>query len=248
MGGYRLFVLLAAATVAALALVPAGASAGQPTALKVRSCRTGTSDKERTATFYARMHAVPGAVRMQMRFTLLDRSADPSTVKSPALARWRSSLPGVRSFGYAQKLSGLKPGGVYSVLVHFRWLSASGKVVKSVRRRSADCRQDGALPNVAVRRITMDQGVAEGTARYGIEVTNDGAVSARSIRVDLYVDGAAANSAVIDVLRPGESATVRMAGPRCARGLRAVADRSDSIHETTEDDNALAEHCPPSPR
>jgi hypothetical protein len=45
-------------------------------------------------------------------------------------------------------------------------------------------------------------------------------------------------------VEPGETVTVRVAGPACAARLRAVVDRADAIHETTEDDNVLRSRCP----
>ena len=232
---------------AALALVPGAAGAAPATVLKVRSCETGDSAKERTAVFYARMRAVPGTSRMQMRFTLIDRSSDRETVKAPELTRWRRSRIGVRSFGYAQRVAGLQPGGAYAMLVDYRWVSATGKTIKSQRRTSADCRQDGKLPTVAVTGISAKPGDAHGTSEYDVAITNRGAVAARAVIVHLLVDGAAADAAEIDVLKPGETVSVRISGPRCVRRVRALVDRADSIHETTEGDNVLASRCPAPP-
>src|SRR4051812_18879971 len=107
---------------AAVALPPAAAEAASATALKVRSCQTGKTSKERLVIFYGRMQAVPGTSRMLMRFTLLDRSSDGATlVNAPRqLAKWKRSRRGVRRFGYAQTVTGLKAGGSYAAIVEFR--------------------------------------------------------------------------------------------------------------------------------
>ncbi len=236
--------LLAAASAAAAVVLPSAAEAAPTTVLKVRECQTGKTAKERTATFYGRMRAVSGTYRMQMRFTLVDRTASPTAIKAPALSRWRRSRPGVTSFGYAQTVSALRPGASYAVTVDYRWVSAGGKTIRSLRRTSHECRQDGKLPNLVATSVGAKRGDAEGTSTYDIEVTNRGSVAARAIDVDLFVDGAGADAAEIDLLEAGERATVRVSGPRCVGRIRAVADRGDTIHETNEDDNALRVRCP----
>jgi hypothetical protein len=233
------------ALAAAAALLPAAAEASV-TALKVRACQTGKSSKERLATFYGRMEAVPGTHRMLMRFTLIDRSSNGATiVNGPRkLARWKRSRPGVLRFGYAQTVTGLKAGGAYAVIVEFRWVDSHGKTIKSLRRTSGDCRQDGDLANLAVTGISAKPGDALGTELYFVNVVNRGTAAARSFQVDLIVDGAAADAAEVDLLKPGESATLRISGPECKARVRAFADRSDSVPETTEDDNSLRTRCP----
>jgi subtilase family serine protease len=45
-------------------------------------------------------------------------------------------------------------------------------------------------------------------------------------------------------VKAGTTVTARFTGPVCKRSLRAVADPSDSIKETNEDDNVLRTACP----
>jgi hypothetical protein len=183
---------------------------------------------------------------MLMRFTLLDRSSDGATlVNAPRrLAKWKRSRPGVLRFGYAQTVTGLKAGGSYAAIVEFRWLDAHGKTIKSTRRTSADCRQDGDLPNLTISSITAKPGDADGTELYFVDVANKGTAAARSLQVDLIVDGAAADSAEVDEIKPGETATLKISGPACKQAVRAWVDRADSVPETTEDDNSLKTRCP----
>jgi hypothetical protein len=205
----------------------------------------GPTAEARQATFYARMRAVPGTNRMWMKFTLLDRSSQGTAqVQAPQLAVWRKSRSGVGSFGYAQTVTGLQAGGIYAAAVQFRWLDSRGHVIKSIRRKSAECRQSGALPNLVITRVAGRPGEAAGTELYSIDVTNRGAATARSIFVDLLVDGAGADAAQIDKLDPGETTTVRITGPACKRRLRVVVDRLNTIHETNEDDNVVRPRCP----
>jgi hypothetical protein len=239
----RVPILLAAA--AALLASPAAAGAAAPAVVKVRSCQTGDSSKERLATFYGRMRAVPGTNRMQMRFTLIDRtSGRAGLVPTPRLAKWRKSRPGVQRFGYAQTITGLEKGGAYAVTVEFRWRDARGKTIKSLRRTSADCRQEGELPNLTIAGIEADPGDAEGTLDYTISVANKGDEDARSFKVDLLVDGASADAAEIDLVEPGKIVTVKVSGPACRSRIRAVVDRRNAVRETTDDDNARNARCP----
>jgi hypothetical protein len=241
---FRLLTSLAAVT--ALTVLPAAAAdAARPTTLKVRACDGGASDRDRQATFYSRMRSVPGTDRMQMRFTLLDRSEDRrQPVRIPELARWRRSRSGVKSFGYAQRVSGLLAGRVYAMSVEYRWLDDEGNTVKSLRRTSSDCRQGGSIANLAVTGITSKPGAAEGTEEYEIEIVNRGTARAADFEVDLIVDSAAADSHDIDELRPGEATTVKITGPSCLARVRAVVDRDDAVTETTEDDNTRRSRCP----
>jgi subtilase family serine protease len=151
----------------------------------------------------------------------------------------------VKSYGYAQSVTGLEKGGVYSVQVKFRWMDGHGHLIRSVKRTSDVCRQQGDLPNLTVTRVAARAGSASGTEGYGVDVTNAGHGDAHSLRVDLVVDGAGADSFTLDVLKAGETRTVRFTGPECRHRLRMVVDRSDTVKETNEDDNLLRSSCPP---
>jgi subtilase family serine protease len=87
-------------------------------------------------------------------------------------------------------------------------------------------------------------GGAPRTQLYLVDVTNRGTVKAERLRLDLFVDGAAADAADIDELKPGETHTTKISGPACSLRVRAVVDRLDTIPETTEDDNVLRSSCP----
>src|SRR5437763_4419809 len=145
---------------AACALAPAASAHAATTQLRVRSCETGDTAKHRAATFYARMYAVKGTNTMAMRFTLINRAGDgpPTVVDNPSLSQWRKSRPGVARFGYAQAVEGLERGGIYAVQVQFRWLDAHGKVIRSVKRTSSNCRQQGELPNLSVTSVSARAG------------------------------------------------------------------------------------------
>ena len=243
-------VLLTCVALACLLVPAAGVGAASPskqvTFLKVRDCAVGDTAKQRSATFYGRMRAISRTSQMAMRFTLIDRAGDgpPTVIDHPALAQWRKSRPFVRSFGYAQEVAGLEKGGVYSVQVQFRWIDARGRVIRSAKRTSTACRQQGELPNLAITRVAARQGEALGTELYSVDLTNSGQGEARDVGVDLLIDGAGADSAHLDMVEPGETVTVRFTGPACRRALKMIADRLDALNETNEDDNVLRSRCP----
>jgi hypothetical protein len=240
---------LLTACVALACLLPAasaGAATTPSTVLKVRACEVGSTAKQRSATYYARMHAVKGTDQMAMRFTLIDRAGDgpAQVVDSPALAQWRKSRHGVSRFGYAQSVAGLDAGGVYAVQVQFRWTDARGRVIRSVKRTSDACRQQGELPNLSITRVAARPGESSGTELYSVDVNNSGQGAARFVAVDIFIDGAGTDSATVDLVKPGETVTVRFTGPVCKRAVRALADKSDTLSETNEDDNVLRSGCP----
>ena len=240
--------LITAIAAACVLLMPAAAAhaATAKTQLQVRSCEAGDTPKHRAATFYARMYSIKGATTMAMRFTLINKAGDgpPTVVDNPSLAQWRKSHAKVR-FGYAQSVEGLSRGGVYAVQVQFRWLDSHGKVLRSVKRTSRSCRQQGSLPNLSITRIAAAAGQASGTELYDVYVTNSGRGVAQKVGVNLFVDGAAADSFRIDAINPGETVTVHFNAPSCKQAVRAVVDRARKIKETNEDDNVLSSHCPP---
>jgi hypothetical protein len=246
--------VLAAAVAGATAAAQAGGAkargikerAKAKTTLNVRRCETGDQPSDRLATFYGRMKPVRRTRRMMMRFVLVERSpVGMSPVNGPRkLSKWHRSRRGVSAFGYSQTVTGLQAGVTYRASVRYRWIGRGGKRLVSVRRRSAECRQDGDLPNLTVGRVTARSGLAAGTEIYSVPVRNTGKAAAESVKVDLIVDRASADAATIDTLGPGERTTVEISGPACRGRVRAVADPDDRIVETTEDDNSRRRRCP----
>src|SRR3712207_3362455 len=99
--------LIAVTLIAAAHAAPAQAALPSVT---VAECRTGKTPEMRFATFEGRMRTVKGAVRMGMRFRLLEHtpgSEDPRPVDAPGLDTWRKSRIGVRDFTYSQTIKGL---------------------------------------------------------------------------------------------------------------------------------------------
>jgi hypothetical protein len=221
------------------------AQAAVPT-VKVVDCDTGKTAEQRSASFKGRMKAVKGTVRMQMRFELLEQtpgSDEAHTVKAPQLFTWRRSKPGVKTFSYEQTVKGLSSGVTYSSRVTFRWITATGKVIRQEKAESGTCVQDGDLPNLVLGSVKSGAGSVDGTAVYVVQVGNTGQGAAESLTVSLFADGDLVDTRAVDGLAPGEFKTVKFTGPRCAR-LRAVVDRGATVPETVEEDNELRARCP----
>jgi hypothetical protein len=200
---------------------------------------------DRSAVFHARMRRLPGTEAMSMRFTLLERSGSASyaPVRSPALAEWRRSRPGVREFGYRQRVEGLARGSVYRARVRFRWLDQEGVPIEAAVRRSPACKQFGALPNLRTSGLSTRAGPTADVVVYRITVANLGRAPAKDVPVRLLVDGAVVNTETIALIAPGESATVEFRGPRCSSRVRATVDPTHSVTESKESDNVRAVVC-----
>jgi CARDB protein len=237
-----------ATLLAACLLAPAEAGAlrvpdaGAPLAwVKVGSC----SRLDHTAAFYGRMNRIPGAERMAMRFTLLVRGDDDffGPVRAPALSRWRKSKPGVRAFGYRQRVRGLVDGSLYRVQVDYRWYDEDGAVVRRARRRSGTCSQAGPMPNLRVKILDAAPTQIQGVTRYRVRVSNRGSALAEAVEVRLAVDGAAVDTQTIDELDAGDVNFLTFRGPSCESDVQATVDPAGTVQETAEDDNVQARSC-----
>lgn len=244
-----------AATAAALAaaVFPAGAgqaatprAAASLTSAKVVECNRGATAEERLATFRAGMVKVKGTTRMSVRLTLEESVAGGryQAISAPGLGVWRKSRKRVRAFAYRQRVKALAEGSAYRVKVQYRWHGRNGDVLKTSQRRSRSCRQTDPLPNLRVQRIGGRAADAPGKVRYGISVSNRGAVPAPASRVLLWVDGVVAGRAAVPPLASGEVTRVFVVGPKCGTGVGAQADTDRIVRESDETDNVRSAGCP----
>ena len=229
------------AALAAAALPAAAAAAPAPASVKLAEC----SIEQHSAAFYARMHQVPGASRMAMRFTLLEEtSADAVTrVKVPGLRRWRFSKPGVKAFAYRQGFRNLPENASHRVRVDFRWYDSSGAEVLRARRRSPRCRQFVQLPNLVARITAILPTQVPGVVRYEAIVRNSGKADARAVDVRLTVDGTVVDTVRLTSLAVGEQRSVAIRGPQCQRVVKLEADPEKAIAESSDDDNVFELSC-----
>jgi CARDB len=235
----RALLLIIALAVAALAAA-ASAAAPAPVSVRLVSCSVENHD----AVFYARMQEVPGATRMAMRFTLLEETGDRAKrVKVPGLRRWRSSKPGVKTFGYRQGIRNLPENATLRVTVEFRWYAEDGTEVARAKRRSGGCRQFLTLPNLVARITGILPTSVAGVVRYEALVTNNGKAGASSIPVRLTVDGDVIDTVTLTSLAPGERTSIVIRGPRCRRLVKLEADPRKAITETSDADNLHELSC-----
>jgi hypothetical protein len=144
--------LLAPAAVAARSPAPEArspAAAASPARAPAAARLTLCDREERAAEFEARMDAIAGAARLQLRFRL--QVASPGAprwapVVAPGFGTWQTADRGVRRYVYTRRVEGLAPGARYRVVVAFRWLDASGERVARARRVTRACRQPPRRP------------------------------------------------------------------------------------------------------
>jgi hypothetical protein len=134
---------LTVSTLAAALLLaaPVGAAASAPAAVRVVHCDPEAATGLPAGEYQGRMSAVTGTYRMSMRFDLQEKVGEAPwrTVHAGALKAWRRSHAGVRSFSYLQRVENMHAESSYRVLVHFRWLDAAGRTIRSSDRGSGVC-------------------------------------------------------------------------------------------------------------
>src|SRR6185503_16342462 len=101
-------------------LVLAFPAAAHGASVKTVDCTPALDGAARGATFEAKMKAVKGTGKMQVRFTLQVR---------------------VRRYSYSRTIQNLAAPAVYRTTVRFRWLDAEGDTLRTARDTSSWCRQ-----------------------------------------------------------------------------------------------------------
>jgi hypothetical protein len=231
--------------------VPAAAHAST-SGVRVTACESSLDPAARVATFEGRMRVKKGARRMQMRFTLQERTpGEPSWHKIPAagFGKWLTSDPGIGRFVYAKRLVELEAPASYRTIVKFRWLDGAGDRVASSRTTSALCHQADLRPNLHPLGVQAKPGADADHARYLVPVVNRGKSAAGGFDVVVSVDGTTLTPAQVPGLEAGERALVELQGPPCQAGqvLTADVDPTGAVDERAEGDNRLSVPCPGSP-
>ena len=190
------------------------------------------------------MRALPGSAAHGHALHPLQRLGMPdfTAVGLPELRPWRRSKKGVLELHYTACHSALRDGGTYRMRVQMRWYGSNGKPMKVRTMRSAR-RAAAPLPNLRISSISTAPGAVSGTTSYMVTVQNDGAGDTGPVVVGLRVDGGTLSTAACPrwrpVRRPASGSPDRPAPPPCA-----PSPTWNTIRETSETDNALAEACP----
>ena len=236
-------VVLALPAAAFAARRPDRLSIPAPLIAKVVACEVTTD--ERSAVFYARMDALPGAAKMAVRFQLFERLGRGEAwekVDVPALRQWRTSQAGVKRFGWKQSLENLNLGGAYRARVQFRWLSAAGNVLEAATKETPVCR--GPLPNLTIGDVSIRPGPTADTRIYRVQVQNSSKTDVDGVDVSLTVDRAVLDTVTLTRLDAGASRSVTFTGPACRREVRAEVDPENAVGERAEGDNYQVFSCP----
>ena len=247
----RLALLLLPAAVACAA--PAAASAAATAGLasvRVAECTPALEPEARTATFEARVRAVPGTDRLAVRFTLQTRGKgelDWRKVAAPGLDTWLTSDHGVGRYGYLKSVRNLSAPASYRTVVRFRWLDAGGEVIRTAKRRSATCRQTDLRPDLRPRGVEQHPSANPGDRRYVVLVKNTGRTLAPPASVTLRAGDHLLPPGTMSFVLPGATRHIAFTAPACAAGedLVVTADATGLVDEADEEDNELVVPCPP---
>jgi hypothetical protein len=243
--------LILAVLVLVLAAPAAGAAVSRSAAKALLgACERGDDESDRAAVFEGQMRTLPGAARMQMRFTLQARTPDTtrwSAVAAPGFGSWVSSAAGTSRYVYTKRVESLLAPASYRVLLRFRWTGPSGKVIARSRAYSRACKQPDPRPNLVVTSLGILPAAKAGRSRYVAFVRNTGRTAAAASSLRVALEGAALPLAAVPALEPGEGIAVAVEGPACteATPVDADADAGDAVEERDEADNRFTRLCPP---
>ena len=135
-GGCLLALLLGAQAASASTITDGAATVG------IEQCVTSTVQLERSATFTAQMNATNATQKMAMRLELQQRLHGESefhTLVAPGFGVWRVSEPGVKIYKYVKQVTNLDSPAAYRVLVRFRWIGESGRLIKHDELHTPRC-------------------------------------------------------------------------------------------------------------
>ncbi len=160
---------------------------------------------------------------------------------TPGLDGWRTSNPGVRRYAYTRTLQNLSAPAAYRTIVHFRWLDADGRAVRTARVTSARCRQPDLRPDLAPVRVEAGPVREDGTRRYVVTVRNRGGTASAPSAVAL-----GGVTAPLATVLPGTAENAIVLAPACgpATLVQAVADPANAVDERDEANDALVVPCP----
>jgi hypothetical protein len=110
----------------------------------LEGCVTTGPQVERSATFLGEMTAMTGTTRMLMRIEIQERGpSDPAfrPISFPGLGVWLKASPGVHTFKNLQRVTDLSGPADYRASIHFRWMGAHGRQLRTQVLHTARCAQ-----------------------------------------------------------------------------------------------------------
>jgi hypothetical protein len=128
-----------------LVAAPAALAAGkQPATATLEGCQNSAVQLERSATFVGEMTALPGTARMQMRIEVLERAPGELSfhaVAYPGLGTWLRAAAGVKTYKNLDRVTDLAAPAEYRAAIHFRWLNAERRAIRTSVLHTPVCRQ-----------------------------------------------------------------------------------------------------------
>jgi hypothetical protein len=244
-----LLIIALGATVAAAA--PAVAkTAPRRYAAPVVACDTGVTSDQRALDVRATMRAVPGTIRMAVRFDLSERTPASAGAfmarTAPDLGLWLKSKRGVDPYTYDQTVKGLDAPAAYRMRVSFRWLGPNNRVLLSAHRTTPVCVQPDVRPELIVKNVIVEPPATAGMPwHYTVVVRNNGRTAAGPFSVGYEPTGAPAQAMPIAGLAPAAQTRVTFAGPACVSTAppACTVDVSNQVDETDETDNRASATC-----
>lgn len=237
------FATVALAAPAGAAPAPADSAASVGLGASLESCST-SGEAGRSAVFGATMPALARSSRIQMRFDLFSRPDIGGTWKPvsgvPTFGNWDSAAPGAGGLKVTKQVNALRLGSAYRATVTFRWLAASGKVVRKLARASRACVQPDPRPDlgVAARAASGDLFVV---------VRNLGR-QAGPFELRATSGGRQLLSQKLSGLGAGRARALVFRELECEAGstVKVVVDAGGSIVERSEANNSAELRCPAS--
>jgi hypothetical protein len=232
---------LAAPASAAPAPVDSAATVGLGASLE--SCST-SGEAGRSAVFSAAMPALARSSRIQMRFDLFTRPDIGGLWKPvsgvPTFGTWDSAAPGAGGLKVTKQVNGLRLGSAYRATVSFRWLAASGKVLRKVARASRVCAQPDPRPDLGV--------AARGASGDLVVVVRNLGRQAGPFELRVSSGGRQLLSQKISGLGAGRARPLVIRDLECEPGstVKVTVDPGESIAERSEANNSAELRCPAS--
>jgi len=242
-----ILVLLLAAGLSVPAASPAAAAKLGATA-KLTACATSLEQSGRFLVAEGRMRRVAGAARLQMRFDLQIRTPERSrwtVVDAPQFGKWTTADPAPRRYVYSKRVENLAAPATYRMIVRYRWVSESGRVIARERRRTRPCRQPDLRPDLEPAKVALGPVADDGRRPYLVVVRNTGSSPAAPFKVSI---GIGPESRTVDVaggLAPGAATQLELIAPACEPGgiVVAAVDPTGTVDEADETDNQQPSPC-----
>jgi hypothetical protein len=246
---------------ATIALAGSTASGATPRAqLQSFACQRALDPSDRSVSVSAVMRPLPGTEKLEMQFSLLERSGGSATfqtvVRAGDLGVWISpkdptlgQQPG-DVWELSKPVINLDAPASYRLRVAFRWIGAHSNVIGTAVRLSRSCNQRELRPDLLVKSISVssDPGRPQKDL-YTSVIANRGATGAGPFEV-LFTPGddSAPKTHTVGFLGAGQAIRQTFVGPLCdaASPPTVTADAASQVDDYNRANNTLTAACPAS--